>query len=228
MILNFVLASNSPRRQELLSLGGQRYRVISADVDETPREGEKPKDYVTRLAKEKAQAASGFMGGHAPGFMGGQQGLVVAADTTVVFEGRIFGKPVDAADAKKMLRELSGKVHLVYTAIALLRMPDRTIVTDFAETEVPMRNYTDAEIDEYIASGDPLDKAGAYAIQHAGFHPVASMQGCFANVIGLPLCHLQRTLRKWGQSMDKDLSTACQTHLSYECPVTSQILSGQI
>ena len=220
MIPNLVLASNSPRRRELLSLGGQGYRVVPAHVDETPRLGEDAKDYVMRLAVEKAQVAAGLIGG--------KQALILAADTTVVFQERILGKPADADEARKMLHELRGNVHLVYTAINLLRLPDRAMMTDFAETEVPMRNYTDAEIEDYIASGDPLDKAGAYAIQHAGFHPVASMQGCFANVIGLPLCHLQRTLRKWGQSLDQDLSTACQAHLSYPCPVTSQILNWLI
>ncbi len=220
MILNFILASNSPRRKELLSLGGQRYRGISADVDETPREGENPKDYVGRLAREKAGVAAGLIGN--------QQALILAADTTVVHQGRILGKPADADEARKMLIDLRGKNHLVYSAIALLRLPHRATLTDFAETQVPMRNYTDAEIEIYIESKDPLDKAGAYAIQHPGFHPVANMQGCFANVIGLPLCHLQRTLQKLGLSFDKDLSLACQAHLSYDCPVTSQILAWQI
>ena len=220
MILNFILASNSPRRKELLSLGGQRYRVIPAEVDETPQEGENPKDYVVRLAREKAEAAAGVIGR--------QQGLILAADTTVVHEGRILGKPADADEARMMLNELRGKIHLVYTAIVLLRLPDRALLTDFADTEVPMRYYRDEEIEAYVASGDPLDKAGAYAIQHAGFHPVAFMQGCLANVIGLPLCHLQRSLQKWGLSFDRDLSSACQAHLSYDCPVTSQILAWQI
>ena len=95
MILNFILASNSPRRKELLSLGGQRYRVIPAEVDETPQEGENPKDYVVRLAREKAEAAAGVIGR--------QQGLILAADTTVVYEGRILGKPADADEARMML-----------------------------------------------------------------------------------------------------------------------------
>jgi septum formation protein len=219
MIPNLILASNSPRRKELLSLGGQKYRVAPADVDETPREGEDPKQYVLRLAQEKAQvAAKGIQ----------QDSLILAADTTVVFQGRILGKPADEKEAKQILGELRGKTHLVYTGLALLRTRDQSMLTDFAETEVPMRDYTDSEIDAYIASGDPLDKAGAYAIQHAGFHPVAYMQGCYANVIGLPLCHLQRSLQKWGLSLDKDLSTACQAHLSYDCPVTSSTLSWQI
>jgi septum formation protein len=219
MIPQLILASNSPRRKELLLLGGQEYRVVAADVDETPLAGEEAKEYVTRLAIEKARAAAGRVDGDA---------LILAADTTVVHTGSILGKPADAADAKKILEDLRGKTHLVLTAIALLRLPGEELVLDLAETAVPMRNYTDEEIERYIASGDPLDKAGAYAIQHADFHPVSKMQGCFANVIGLPLCHLQRSLQKWGLSFDVDLSPSCQKHLSYDCPVTSQILAGQI
>jgi MAF protein len=157
-----------------------------------------------------------------------EEALILAADTTVVFDGHILGKPADAAEARQMLNELRGKDHLVYTALALLRLPEKSLFTDFAETKVPMRDYSDKEIEAYIESGDPLDKAGAYAIQHAGFHPVAHMQGCFANVIGLPLCHLQRSLQKWGISFDTNLSFACQAHLSYNCPVTNSILGWQI
>ena len=193
--------------------------MVPADVDENPRPKERPKDYVTRLALEKAQVAASAIHGDA---------LVVAADTTVVYQSQIMGKPANAVEARQMLKALRGTVHQVYTAIALLRVPGDDLLTDFAKTEVPMRNYSDAEIEAYIASGDPLDKAGAYAIQHAGFHPVASMQGCFANIVGLPLCHLQRTLQKWGLSFDVDLSPACQEYLSYDCPVTTQILTGQI
>ncbi|MCL5429506.1 MAG: Maf family protein [Chloroflexi bacterium] len=217
MIPNLVLASNSPRRRELLSLGGQDYRVVPADVDETPRGGEDPKDYVLRLAQEKARVAATVITD--------QDALILAADTTVVHEGHILGKPANAEEAKDMLNELRRKTHWVVTAIALLRTRDQSMHTDLAQTEVPMRNYSDAEIAAYVDSEDPLDKAGAYAIQHAGFHPVAFMQGCYANVIGLPLCHLQRSLQKWGLSFDKDLSPACQAHLSYDCPVTSQILA---
>lgn len=219
MIPNLVLASNSPRRKELLSLGGQDYRVLLADVDETPIAGEDPRKYVERLALEKARVAANTIAD--------EEALILAADTTVVFGGRILGKPTDEVEARQMLKELRGKEHLVYTALALLRLPEQSLLTDFAETKVPMRDYSDAEIEEYIASGDPLDKAGAYAIQHAGFHPVATMQGCFANVIGLPLCHLQRSLQKWGLSFDTNLSIACQVHLSYNCPVTTQILGWQ-
>jgi septum formation protein len=221
MIPNLVLASNSPRRKELLSLGGQEYRVLPADVDETPLDGEDPKEYVARLALEKASVA-------AKAISRAEEAVILAADTTVVFHRRIMGKPADAAGARQMLNELRGKVHQVYTALALLRVPENSLLTCFAETEVPMRDYSEAEIEAYVESGDPLDKAGAYAIQHAGFHPVAHMQGCFANVIGLPLCHLQRSLQKWGLSFDSSLPTACQAHLSYNCPVTTSILGWLI
>jgi MAF protein len=203
-----------------LSLGEQKYRVLPADVDETPFASEDPREYVARLAMEKASVAAKTIAD--------EEALILAADTTVVFDGRILGKPADAAEARQMLNELRGKVHQVYTALALLRLPENFLLTDFAETEVPMRDYSDEEIEQYITSGDPLDKAGAYAIQHVGFHPVAHMQGCFANVIGLPLCHLQRSLQKWGLSFDTSLSIACQAHLSYNCPVTTQILGWQL
>ena len=220
MITNLVLASNSPRRKELLSLGGQDYRVLPADVNETPIPGENPREYVARLSVEKASVAAKAIPD--------EEAVILAADTTVVFDGHILGKPADAAEARQMLNELRGKDHLVYTALALLRLPEKSLFTDFAETKVPMRDYSDTEIEAYVESGDPLDKAGAYAIQHAGFHPVAHMQGCFANVIGLPLCHLQRSLQKWGISFDTSLSFACQAHLSYNCPVTTSILGWQL
>jgi MAF protein len=220
MITNLVLASNSPRRKELLSLGGQDYRVLPADVNETPLPGENPREYVERLALEKARVAAKTIAD--------EEAVILAADTTVVFDGHILGKPADAAEARQMLNELRGKDHLVYTALALLCLPEKSLFTDFAETKVPMRDYSDTEIEAYVESGDPLDKAGAYAIQHAGFHPVAHMQGCFANVIGLPLCHLQRSLQKWGISFDTNLSFACQAHLSYNCPVTNSILGWQL
>lgn len=191
--------------------------MVPADVDETPRGGEDPKDYVLRLAQEKARVAASVITD--------QEALILAADTTVVHEGHILGKPANAGEARSMLRDLRARTHWVFTAIALLRISDQTTLTGLAQTEVPMRDYSDAEIEGYVASGDPLDKAGAYAIQHAGFHPVAAMQGCYANVIGLPLCHLQRSLQKWGLSFEKDLSAACQVHLSYDCPVTSKILA---
>ena len=216
MIPDLVLASNSPRRKELLALGGQPFAVAAAAINEDPRPAEDPREYVQRLASEKVQAAASI---------GGPDALVLAADTTVVHNGRIVGKPQDAEEARAMLNSLRGQEHTVYTAISVLRTRDGMQVNDLATTPVPMRDYSDTEIETYVATGDPLDKAGAYAIQHAGFHPAASMSGCLANVVGLPLCHVKRTLMKLDLAFDADLPSACQAHFAYDCPVTEDILA---
>lgn len=213
--MELILASNSPRRRELLALGGWEFRVQAAEVDETPLAGEPAPAYVLRLAHAKARTVGQQLG---PG------ALVVAADTTVVDRGSILGKPVDAADAARMLRRLRGRQHQVYTALALLHTADQRMWETVCFTEVPMRHYQDTEIEAYIASGDPLDKAGAYAIQHAGFHPVDSLQGCYANVMGLPLCHLAHLLRGVGIQPAQPVPPACQAHLAYTCTVYPTIL----
>lgn len=212
-----VLASSSPRRRQLLSLGGWTFSVLPVEVDERPERGESGDKYVLRLAESKARASTALIAGEA---------VVIAADTCVVDGDELLGKPVDEPEAEAMLRQLRGKVHQVYSALAVMRMPEGALVTDLCVTDVPMRDYSDREMLEYIASGDPLDKAGAYAIQHAGFHPVEGMQGCFANVMGLPLCHLLRTLRRLGISPQVDLPAACQSELDYLCPVFHQVLNS--
>jgi len=209
-----LLASNSPRRKQLLALAGWPYRIQPAEVDETPLPGEPAEAYVLRLAESKARAAAGFAA----------EGLVLAADTTVVDAGSILGKPNDADQARAMLRQLRGRSHQVLTALAVLQSRTDRLLIDVCATDVPMRAYTEVEIEAYVASGDPLDKAGAYAIQHAGFHPVASLAGCYANVVGLPLCHLARMLRTLGLPPRADLPQACQAALGYQCPVYEQIL----
>jgi septum formation protein len=208
-----LLASNSPRRRELLALGGWPYRIQPADVDETPLPGELPAAYVLRLAESKARAAAGSWTAQ----------LVLAADTTVVDSGSILGKPRHAAEAREMLLRLRGRSHQVFTALAVLPASGERMSTDLCVTDVPMRAYSEAEIEAYVASGDPLDKAGAYAIQHDGFHPVESLAGCYANVVGLPLCHLANKLFKLGLPVRADLPHACQTALGYSCPVYQQI-----
>ena len=209
-----LLASNSPRRKQLLALAGWPYCIQPAEIDETPLPGEPAEAYVLRLAESKARAAAGSA----------EDGLVLAADTTVVDAGAILGKPNDADQALAMLRQLRGRSHQVLTALAVLQSRSGRLLTDVCVTDVPMRAYTEAEIEAYVASGDPLDKAGAYAIQHAGFHPVASLAGCYANVVGLPLCHLARMLRTLGLPPQADLPQACQAALGYQCPVYEQIL----
>ncbi|MCB0216048.1 MAG: septum formation protein Maf [Chloroflexi bacterium] len=176
----FVLASASPRRRALLaSLLDAPFQVRVADIDESPLSGERPEPHVRRLALAKARAVAAGL--HAPL-------QVLGADTVVAFEGRILGKPASPADAVETLRRLRGRRHEVITGLALVDAPAGAILrVAAATTGVWMRAYTDAEIEAYVASGDPMDKAGAYAIQHTGFRPVARLEGSETNVIGLPL-----------------------------------------
>jgi len=222
--VNILLASNSPRRKQLLALGGWNFEVQPADIDERPLPDEQPWDYVLRLAKTKAKVVAEI----AP-----PMSIIIAADTTVVDSienptGQdktvILGKPEDWQDARDMLRRLRGRTHQVFTALAIYRPSDQLLVSDLCVTSVPMRDYHDEEIEAYIASGDPFDKAGGYAIQHAGFHPVELLGGCYANVVGLPLCHLTRSLRRFGVQPQSDIPTACQSTLHYDCPVFTEIL----
>ena len=210
-----ILASNSPRRRQLLALADWMFSVVVADVDESTRANESPADYVLRLAETKARAISA----HA-------DQIILAADTTVVDGGDILGKPKDNVEAFAMLTRLRGHTHQVYTGVALLRLSDGLILKELSVTDVPMRNYSDEEIHAYILTGDPLDKAGAYAIQHPRFKPVASMSGCYAGVMGLPLCHVIRMMRKMEAPPHADAPVKCQTLLEYHCPVSRAILSG--
>jgi MAF protein len=212
-----VLASSSPRRRQLLALADWMFNVIAADVDESLHVNELPADYVLRLAETKARAAAGRA--HA-------SQIILAADTTVVDGNDILGKPNDNAEAFAMLTRLRGHAHQVYTGVALLRLSDGLLLKELSVTDVPMRNYSDDEIQSYVQSGDPLDKAGAYAIQHPNFHPVASMSGCYAGVMGLPMCHVVRMMRKMDSPPHDDVPVKCQTLLEYQCPVSRAILSG--
>ena len=215
-----ILASNSPRRRELLSLVGLPFIILPVDVDETPLPGEKVADCVLRLSELKARAArdkSSQMG-----LLNGQ--VILASDTLVVNDQEILGKPKNAKDARRMLELLRGHTHQVITGIALTTVGSSDLVADTCITDVPMRNYSDAEIEAYIQSGDPMDKAGAYAIQHVDFHPVEHMTGCYASVMGLPLCHIARNLTKFDIQIFEDVPTACQGSLNYECPVFESIL----
>jgi len=217
-VTDIVLASNSPRRRELLALLQWNFTVSVADIDESIETfGESPAEYVLRLAETKARTIASRM-------EAGQ--IVLAADTTVVNGLDILGKPGSDAEALAMLTQLRGRIHQVYTGIALLRTSDGFLLTDLCVTDVPMRNYSDEEMRAYIATRDPFDKAGAYAIQHAEFHPVENLTGCFASVMGLPLCHVTRLLRKMDVNPNADVPANCQKYLEYECPVYESILSG--
>lgn len=203
-----ILASNSPRRRQLLALGGWMFDVHVADIDESVQLDESPRAYVERLAREKARAIG------ARSYPGQ---VIVGADTTVVIDGEILGKPTDVAEARAMLTRLRGRAHQVYTGIAALRMEDSKLLSDVVVTDVPMRAYSDDEMERYIQSGDPMDKAGAYGIQNPDFQPVANMEGCYASVMGLPLCSLARLLMRLGIYPRAEVARNCQTTLAYDC-----------
>ena len=210
-----VLASNSPRRKQLLSLGGWEFQVLPVDIDESQHDNENAEKYVSRLAQEKANAAAL----HVPPWS-----LVIAADTCVVDGDKILGKPSNEREAWEMLKQLQGRMHQVYTAICGLDADTRLTISDLCRTDVMMRSYSEEEISTYIASGDPLDKAGAYAIQHRGFDPVEKIEGCYANVVGLPLCHLGRILQKFDISSKTDITINCQESLQYTCSIKDMVL----
>lgn len=213
-----VLASSSPRRRELLRLAGLVFAVHSPQVDESPHADEEPLAHVRRLSLDKAASAAAHARQVAEK---GAESVVIAADTVVVYQGEVLGKPATPDEAVQMLRRLRGETHQVHTGLAVCF--GEGCASEVVTTAVHMRPYTEAEIAAYVASGDPMDKAGAYAIQHAGFSPVASLEGCYANVVGLPLCALVRLL----DSLHVDVPRA---HIpcdgtSDECVVRSWALS---
>jgi MAF protein len=212
-IHHLVLASGSPRRRELLALLGLPFKVTAANVDEQRWADEAPGALVLRLARAKACAGAPV-----------DEAIIIAADTIVALDDNVLGKPADANEAGRMLRALRGRVHQVYTGVAVVNQASRLTIDTMAVTDVPMRCFSNAELEAYVASGDPLDKAGAYAIQHAGFHPVENLQGCFANVMGLPICHLARALRKMAVAVSVNVPQVCQAYLAYQCPVYQDIL----
>ncbi len=221
-----LLASQSPRRRELLSFTGLGFDVASADVDECILPDEKPADYVLRLAESKARASASQPSPSA--LSQGERGLIViGSDTAVVDAGEILGKPRDTREAELMLRQLRGRTHQVYTAIAVWDETSDKVFSELCISDVPMREYSDDEMVAYIQTGDPMDKAGGYAIQHPDFKPVKEFTGCFASVMGLPLCHLVRSLKKAGIDAKTDIPLACQSSLEYECTISDAILRGE-
>ncbi len=172
--MNLVLASRSPRRAELLSSSGIEFQIRVADVDETVIPGEAPLDYVTRLAREKAHAVPAS-----------PHEIVLGADTTVVIGNQILGKPEDAADAIRMVTALAGREHQVITGVCLKR--GDKILVDAAITAVWFAPMSEAEIAWYVASGEPMDKAGAYGIQGLASRFIHRIDGSYANVVGLPV-----------------------------------------
>jgi MAF protein len=214
-IRRLILASGSPRRRQLLSLVGIPFVVKALTIDESPLPGEAPTELVLRVSQGKALAANGIRSDE----------LVVAADTIVVLDGEILGKPEGAEDAVRMLQRLRARRHMVYTGIAVWHPQSRQMACELAETVVWMRDYEDSEITAYVESGDPLDKAGAYAIQHPQFDPVSRVEGCKVNVVGLPLCHLGRALADFGVVVPTDVPGTCRAFSQHDCVVYSELAS---
>jgi septum formation protein len=209
-----ILASNSPRRRQLLALGDWEFDVLVADVDESQLpQDESPADYVLRLAETKARAIASH-----------PDQIILAADTAVVDGSDILGKPKDNAEAVAMLARLRGHTHQVYTGVALFRVSDSLLLRELSLTDVPMRDYSDEEIHAYIATGDPLDKAGAYAIQHPSFQPIANLEGCYTSVMGLPMCNVVHMMRKMDFLFHATVPVQCQTMLEYQCPLANPSL----
>ena len=187
--LSLILASGSPRRREFFTRMGWNFTVVKPGTEERVHPGETPEQYVRRNAEEKAADALALSGI-------ADRAVAVAADTVVVQDGRILEKPKDPADAHRMLRELSGRTHQVMTGLCIRTadaMHSRTVVTD-----VEFKDLTDAEIDAYIRSGEPMDKAGAYAIQGLAAYMIRNVRGSYTNVVGLPLAETVEALAPFG------------------------------
>lgn len=195
---DLILASQSPRRRQLLAALGLTFTADAADVDETPLPGEEPDALVCRLCRVKAQAVAA----RHPG------AVILAADTLVALDGLLLGKPADEFEATAMLRRLRGRTHQVYTAVCVAYKG--SLAAQLSISDVTMRPYSDAEIAAYVATGDPLDKAGAYAIQHSLFSPVAAWAGCYAGIMGLPLRLVGEMLAAAGLKAPGDTAAVCR------------------
>jgi septum formation protein len=189
--MKLILASTSPRRAEILHDAGFSFIVVSSAVDETPIPGEPPNELVQRLANAKAELVAARAAGPA---------IVLAADTVVTLEGRIFGKPRSADDARHMLEQLSGRTHAVVTGVTLIRLPDAERRTFVESTLVHFAQLSAEEITRYLATEEPHDKAGAYAIQGRAGRYIPRIEGDYFNVVGLPLSRVTQALADLGWS----------------------------
>ncbi len=190
-----ILASQSPRRTEILSSLGIKHTIRVADIDETPMDGELPGDLVMRLAEGKAVKVAESL----------SEGFVIGSDTIVVFDGQILGKPLDDADAFKMLRSMSGHHHNVMTGVCIVDAGSGEVKTDIGITRVLMKPMTDGTIKAYIATSEPFGKAGAYGIQGIGSSIVESIEGEFYTVMGLSVNALLRVFEHYGLGLFGDL-----------------------
>ena len=196
-----ILASASPRRREILSRLGVPFSTIVPEVDEKAFSAASPEDLARTLALRKAEEVHNRC----------PTSTVLGADTVVSLDGVALGKPAGPDDAQRMLFALRGRTHTVVTGMALVSEDGAAPLVQHESTRVAMRHYTFEEMDRYIESGEPLDKAGAYAIQDADFHPAASFDGCYWNVVGLPACQVAKTLHQAGYNIVPDgaLTSRC-------------------
>jgi septum formation protein len=190
--MKLILASSSPRRAEVLRNAGFTFEIRPAPVDETRHPHESAEAYVERIAEAKARAAA------AQARESGEPAIIIAADTTVLIDGHILEKPTDAADARRMLRLLSGRTHEVLTALAVTNTRTGQESLHVEKTRVEIVKLSDEEIENYIATGEPFDKAGAYGIQGIAGRFAARINGCYFNVLGMPLSRLWTTLHELG------------------------------
>jgi len=196
-VLRLYLASASPRRMELLKLIGLAPRAVPQALDEREQPGESPRDLVVRLSRAKGELAAAALGRPDP------PAVLLAADTVVVLDGEVLGKPADPAEAGAMLRRLRGREHEVLTGVFLRRTDDGRSVSDVAATEVRFRDYDEATILRYVATGEPLDKAGAYGIQGRGVMLTEGIRGSWSNVVGLPVECLPGWLERIGIDLEQ-------------------------
>ena len=216
-----ILASASPRRKELLELTGLAFEIRPVTVDETSYLNGSPFKLAQQIAYEKASEAVKS----AP-----ENCLVLTADTVVINHDDILGKPETQQDALDMLMQLRDGRHDVITSLVLVDRHARRQIHESCTTSVPMRDYTDTEIENYVASGSPMDKAGAYGIQDEapGLVEIGDLSGCFANVMGLPICHFTRAMQALDRKVSADVPANCRQFTGYDCPVSEAILMGEV
>ena len=207
-----VLASASPRRRELLTEMGLDFQIVPSDVPEEPQPGEAAGDVVRRLSADKALAVAANLA----------HGLVIGADSMVVLEGEVIGKPSGAAEARSMLLRLRGTSHQVATGVTVVDAASGRYLSDSMTSNITLRDLSDGEIDASIATGAPLDKAGAYAVQDTDLRPAESWDGCYSNIIGLPLCRLGEMLVELGYTLPQDWTENAARLCGDSCPRTKR------
>ena len=206
---NIVLASESQRRREIIGALDAAVEIVPSGVDEPPPgRDQSAEEYVANTASFKARAVA---------FNGHSEALVIGADTSVVLEGKILGKPVDEAEAREMLTALRGRSHRVVTGVTVAR--NGAAASSVTSSEVTMREYADAEMEAYIESGEPFDKAGGYAIQDREFAPVSALNGCYLNVVGFPLCEVVRLMSNVGVDVRLKQDWRAPERCPSDCPV---------